>query len=334
MNKITVIGSGGWGTAIAVMLAKNNNEVTLFSVFSSEIEQLEKDRENKKLLPGIKIPENVNLTFDTDCAQGAGLLIFATPSFAVRSTAKLFSHKIKKGAVIVNLAKGLEESTYMRLSQVLKEELPQAKIAIMSGPSHAEEVARGIPTTNVICADEPQTAEYVQEIVMNPQFRVYTNTDIVGAELGGALKNVIALAAGICDGMGFGDNTKAALMTRGITEMVRLGVSMGAKAETFAGLTGVGDLIVTCTSVHSRNHRAGVLIGKGRTALQAMEEVGMTVEGYKTAAVAYALAQKYGVELPIINEIYEVLYNDKPTKQAISDLMGREKRREMEDMWV
>ena len=333
MANISVIGSGGWGTALATMCANNNHNVTLWSVFPEEIETLKRDGENKKLLSGVKIPESVFMTSSLKEIPKTDVYVLAVPSFATRSTAKLLSEILKPGDIICNIAKGLEESSLKRLSEVISEELPFCKIAVMSGPSHAEEVARGIPTTNVVGSNDINVAKYLQDIFMNETFRIYTSEDIIGMELGGSLKNVIALAAGVCDGMGLGDNTKAALMTRGIAEMVRLGVAMGAKAETFTGLTGFGDLIVTCTSMHSRNRRCGILIGKGKTAKEAIEEVGMTVEGYKTSSAAYHLCQKVNADMPIITEIYKVLYEDKPAKEAIFDLMTRTKKHEAEEVW-
>lgn len=334
MSKIAIMGSGGWGTALAVMTNKFGNEVSLWSVFPEEIETIKRDKENKKLLPGIAIPENIYLTSDINCARNADVVVLAVPSFATRSTAKLLEPILKENSIVVNIAKGLEENTYKRLSQVLEEELPLCKIVVMSGPSHAEEVARGVPTTNVVLSKDIAIAQFVQDVFMNETFRLYTSNDIIGAELGGALKNIIALAAGIIDGMGFGDNTKAALMTRGITEMVRLGVALGAKAETFAGLTGFGDLIVTCTSMHSRNRRCGILIGKGYKVEDALKEIGMTVEGYRTTKVAYKLALDFGIEMPIVNETYKVLYENKLPKDAILNLMTRMKKHETEDIWI
>ena len=334
MSKITVLGSGGWGTAVAVMLSKNNHDVSLWSLFDEEIQTLKKDNENKKLLKGIVIPKNINLTSDINCVNGADLIILAVPSFATRSTAKLLAPVISKDKLIVNLAKGLEENTLLRLSEVIKEELPHNTVSVLSGPSHAEEVGKGIPSANVIACKNLDCAQYIQEIIGNVSFRVYTSEDVIGAELGGALKNVIALAAGISDGMGFGDNTKAALMTRGITEMLRLGVYLGALPQTFAGLTGFGDLIVTCTSVHSRNRRFGVLIGSGKSAADALKEVNMTVEGYKTTAAAYNLAKSANVEMPIVNEIYNVLYKNKDPRKAIKDLMSRKLKNEAEISWI
>lgn len=331
MARICVVGSGSWGTAMAVMLAKNNNDVILWSYFPQESKDLEKNRENIPFLPGIIIPENVSFTSDIkDCAD-ADLIITASPSHAVRATAKKLAPVVKPGQIILNISKGLEEDTFYTLSHVLKEELPQCEIAVMSGPSHAEEVSRGIPTTNVVATDNQEVAKYIQDIIMNPDFRIYTNPDILGVELGGSLKNVIALCAGILDGLGLGDNTKAALMTRGIVEMQRLGVAMGAKAETFTGLSGIGDLIVTCTSMHSRNRRAGILIGQGKSLEEAQAEVKMVVEGVKACSVAYNLAKSLGVEMPIVNEAYKILFENKPVPLAIKALMGREKKFESEE---
>lgn len=334
MAKIAVMGSGGWGTAFAVMASRFDNDVSLWSVFPEEIDLIKREKENKKLLAGIKIPDNITLTNDITCAEKADIVVIAVPSFAVRSVSRLLKPVLKKDAIIVSIAKGLEEDTLLRLSQVIEEELDFAKIAVMSGPSHAEEVARGVPTANVVVSKDLSTAQYIQDILMNPIFRLYTSSDLIGAELGGALKNVIALACGVSDGMGFGDNSKAALMTRGITEMVRLGVAMGAKAETFAGLTGFGDLIVTCSSMYSRNRRAGILIGEGKKVDVAIKEIGMTVEGYKSARAAYILAKKMNIEMPIITETYKVLYENKTPKEALYDLMARTKKHESEDLWI
>lgn len=334
MAKISVIGSGSWGTAVAIMLAENGHKVTLWSYFAEESAQLQELRENRPFLPGVKLPDSIVCTNDLkECAAG-DVLITATPSHAMRTTAKRLAHYAKEGQLILNISKGLEEGTYATLSRVLREELPQCEIAVMSGPSHAEEVSRRIPTTNVVATAREETAERIQDIMMNPNFRVYTNPDVLGVELGGALKNVIALCAGILDGMGLGDNTKAALMTRGIVEMSRLGVAMGAKAETFNGLSGVGDLIVTCTSMHSRNRRAGILIGQGKTLEEAQAEVKMVVEGVKTCRAAKELAQKMHVEMPIVNEAYRVLFEGMPPKEAVQHLMGRGKKHESEKAFL
>ncbi len=334
MAKIVVLGSGGWGTALAVTAFRNGHEVWLWSKFPQEIEEIKKHGENKKLLPGVAIPEEIRLTSDLSCINAAGLIVMAVPSFAVRQTAGLLKPFLTAGATVVNVSKGLEEGSLKRLSAVIQEELPEAKVAVLSGPSHAEEVSRGIPTTVVAAAAEMPVAEYVQELFASGTFRIYTNSDIAGVELGGALKNVIALCAGVCDGLGLGDNTKAALMTRGITEIARLGEALGARSETFGGLSGIGDLIVTCTSMHSRNRRAGILIGEGKTAAQAIQEIGMTVEGYHAAKTAKELADKTGVEMPIVEQCYAVLYQDLSAKQAISNLMSRPYKHEMEQIWI
>ena len=330
MADINVIGSGSWGTAMAVMLAKYGHNVLLWSYSSEESKQLELYRENKAYLPGIKIPNEVRFTSDISVCKKADIIIIAVPSHAVRQTAKKLAPYVEAGQVILNISKGLEEGTHLTLSEVLNEELPDCDIAVMSGPSHAEEVSRGIPTANVVAAANEKTANLIQDIIMNPTFRVYTNPDIKGVELGGSLKNVIALCAGVLDGLGLGDNTKAALMTRGIAEISRLGVKLGAKPETFAGLSGTGDLIVTCTSMHSRNRRAGILIGQGKTREEAEAEVKMVVEGIKTCKAAKELADKCGVEMPIVNEAYRVLFEGLPAKDTVKRLMNRDKKHETE----
>lgn len=334
MSEISVVGSGGWGTAVAIMLAKQEHNVLLWSYLKSESEDLAKYRENKPFLSGVKIPDNVRYTYNiADCAD-ADVIVMATPSQAVRNTAKALAPHIKDGQIIVSISKGLEEGSYMTLSSVIKEELPNCRIAVMSGPSHAEEVSRGIPTTNVVASEDMELAAYIQELFMCDSFRIYTNPDMLGVELGGSLKNVIALCAGILDGLGLGDNTKAALMTRGIAEIVRLGTKMGAKAETFFGLSGIGDLIVTCTSMHSRNRRAGILIGKGMNAAQAQGEIKMVVEGINTCRAAYELSHRVGVEMPIVNEAYKTLFENQSAADAVSNLMGRNKRNETEQSFL
>ena len=322
------------GVSMAVMCANNGHQVTLYSPFEEEIGLLRARREHEKLLPGIKIPAQVELTCTLPEQMKAELAIVATPSFAVRSTCKSLAGCVDPKTVVVCVSKGLEQGSLKMLSEVMGEELPANDTVMLSGPSHAEEIARGIPTTVVAASRSRVAAERVQDTLMNQSFRIYVNDDVIGVELGGALKNVIALAAGVVDGLQLGDNPKAALMTRGITEIARLGVAMGASTETFAGLSGIGDLIVTCTSVHSRNHRAGELIGRGRTAKQAIEEVGMTVEGYTAAKCAWELAQRTGVEMPIIQQVYEALYEDKTPLEAIRSLMGRPKRHESEVIWL
>jgi len=331
--KIAVVGSGGWGTALAIMLSKKGYDISLWSWQEEESRRLSETRENLDFLPGVIIPNNIHCTWDLEeCLKGADIIVSAVPSHAVRNTARSMKNYIKDGQIIVNVSKGLEEDTLLRLSEVISQEIPFANVAVMSGPSHAEEVARDIPTTNVVAARERHIAEFVQDVFMNPKFRVYTNPDMIGVELGGALKNVIALCAGIIDGLGFGDNTKAALMTRGIAEIARLGLAMGGKLETFAGLSGVGDLIVTCTSMHSRNRRAGILIGQGKSLEETLREVHMVVEGVKTTSAAYKLAKKHHVEMPIVNEAYSVLFERKDPKMAVVNLMMRAKTHEMEEV--
>lgn len=330
--KIGVIGSGSWGTAISSLLASKGYEVWLWSWQQSETQRLCKDRENKEYLPGVMLPDNIHFTSElASCASEADLVITAVPSHAIRETAKKLAPHISDGQLLLNISKGLEPHTLLRLSEVIGQQIPQAVIAVMSGPSHAEEVGRGVPTTNVVASADMQASMRVQDIFMHPDFRVYTGNDMLGVELGGALKNVIALAAGIAVGLGCGDNTNAALMTRGIAEIKRLGVKMGARAETFAGLSGIGDLIVTCMSQHSRNRRAGVLIGQGKSLEETLHEVHMVVEGVNTCAAANQLAHKYGVSMPITQCTYRVLYEGLPAKDAIRYLMERARRHESEE---
>ena len=329
MSKVSFLGAGSWGTALAIMLAKNGHDVTLWSAIESEIDMLAEYREHKNRLPGAKLPDSIKLTKDLkEACTGYDLIVFAVASPFVRQTAKNASPYIGKGQRIVNVAKGIENDTLCTLRDVILAEIPQADVSILSGPSHAEEVAVGVPTTVVVGSVKRESAELVQEIFMNDRFRVYTSSDIIGIELGGSIKNVIALAAGVIDGMGFGDNTRAALITRGITEISRLGVKMGGRMETFMGLSGIGDLIVTCESRHSRNRKAGMLIGQGYTMKQAMDEVKMVVEGVYSAKAAIALAKKYGVDMPIIEEVNCVLFEDKPAKEAVRELMMRDRRAE------
>lgn len=326
--EIAVVGSGGWGTALARLLVKNGHEVTLWSFHEQEAQVLAETRENP-LLKGVALPD-MHFTSDPACVAGKSLVVMASPSFAVRSTAALIAPHLQEDAVLVSVAKGIEAGTSKRLSEILHE-VTGRTVGVLCGPSHAEEVARDIPTGCVAACEDIVVAEMIQDVFMNDRFRVYSSTDVVGVELGAALKNVIALCAGISDGMGFGDNTKALLMTRGLTEVARLGVAMGGKKETFAGLAGVGDLIVTCTSMHSRNRRAGILIGQGKDVQTAMEEVGAVVEGYYAAKSAYELAEKAGVEMPIVRQAYATLYEGQEPGLALRSLMGREKRHEFED---
>ena len=327
MAKAGVIGSGSWGTALARVLSKNGHEVTLWSRREEESRMLREERENKSKLPGVKLPDDILCTTDLEhTVEGKDILVLATASPSIRSMAKKMAPYVADGQIIVDVSKGIEDSTLMILTDVIEQEIPQCQATVLSGPSHAEEVGRDIPTTVVAGAKDRETAEYIQNLFMNKVFRVYTSPDMLGIELGGALKNVIALAAGAADGLGCGDNTKAALITRGIAEMSRLGVAMGGHIETFNGLTGIGDLIVTCASMHSRNRRAGILIGQGKTMQEAMDEVKMVVEGVNSAKAAKTLAEKYGIDMPIVQEVNQVLFEDKPAREALADLMLRDKK--------
>lgn len=329
MTRISILGSGGWGTALAVMCSGLGHRVSVWSPFEDEINNLRTARENP-LLKGIAIPKDILFTTDISVASDADIVILAVPSFAVRSTSVKIADIISPKSIIVNVAKGLDEETLRGLSDIIEEVLPNNSVVTLSGPSHAEEVARGIPTSVVIASKNHSAAQFVQDALMHSALRIYTNDDIIGVELGGALKNVIALATGICDGLGLGDNTKAALITRGIAEMSRLGKAMGAKAETFMGLSGIGDLVVTCTSMHSRNRRFGILIGKGADIETAQKEIGMTVEGYHATKLAYRLAREKGVEMPITNQCYRILYEGFSPKESIELLMQRPKISENE----
>lgn len=333
MNKIGILGAGSWGTAISMLLANNGHDVTLWSILEPEVEMLNTHREQVDKLPGAKLPVNITITSDLEATcTNQDLIVFAVASPYVRSTAKLAAKYIKENQIVIDVAKGIEETTLDTLSQIIKEELNNADVAVLSGPSHAEEVSRGIPTTVVVGAESKNTAYFIQDIFMSDVFRVYTSPDIIGIELGGSLKNVIALAAGIADGLGFGDNTKAALMTRGIAEISRLGIAMGGKMETFSGLSGVGDLIVTCTSKHSRNRNAGYLMGKGYTMKEAMDEVNQVVEGVYSAKAAFALSKKYDISMPIVEQVNLVLFENKSAKEAVDNLLSRDKRREYSDL--
>lgn len=326
MAKVTILGSGGWGMALAIAAYNNGNEVILWSPFEEEVKLLSENHGNEKLLPGIVLPNDIKATTDMSVVEGADLTIIATPSIAIRSIAKQLS-SFKNIGTVVNVAKGFEKGSLKFLTDVIAEELPESQIVAFSGPTHAEEVARNIPTSIVATSKTLSAAQKVQNIMSSENLRVYTATDLIGVELGGALKNIIAIAAGCCDGLGLGDNTKAALITRGIAEMARLGVSMGASDRTFAGLTGIGDLVVTCTSQHSRNNRFGYKVGSGIDIQTALKEVG-TVEGYYATEMAYQIAKKQGVEVPIINECYALLYEGKPVNEVVSSLMKRPQKSE------
>lgn len=329
MAKTGIIGAGSWGCALAYVLGKNGHSVTVWSILKEEVSMLQNEHEHKEKLPGVTLGEKVSFTTDLkEAILEKDLLVLAVPSVFTRSTAKQMASYVREGQIIVCVAKGIEEQTLLTLTEIIEQEIPAAAAAVMCGPSHAEEVGRGLPTTVVAGAKAKQTAEYIQSLFMNEVFRVYTSPDVLGMELGGALKNVIALAAGMADGLGFGDNTKAALITRGIAEIRRLAVKMGASAETINGLTGIGDLIVTCASRHSRNRKAGMLMGQGDTMQQAMDKVKMVVEGVYSAKAAIALSQKYGVSMPIIEQVNRVLFEDKPVKEAVTELMLRDKKAE------
>lgn len=332
-NKITVLGAGSWGTALSISLSSNGNPVKLWGRNSYELDEIRDSRENKKYLPGIKLGDNILLVKDIqEAMENSNIIVCSIGSQSIRSLMQLIKPFVKEGCIIVNTAKGIEIESHMRLSQVVNFEVPKANCVVLSGPSHAEEVSRGMPTTLVAASDNILIAERIQDLFMSNRLRVYTNPDVIGVELGGALKNIIALGAGISDGMCFGDNAKAAMMTRGITEISRLGIKMGAKQATFSGLSGIGDLIVTCTSMHSRNRRCGILIGQGVRPKEAIKEIGMVVEGVFTAEAAYELSKEMDVELPITEQIYHVLKEEISAKDAVIKLMGRGKKHEQEEI--
>ena len=333
MAKISVIGSGGWGIALTILLHKNRHDLMIWSFDKREAEELKTTRENKTKLPNILLPEDIKVTDDLkEAVDNKDVLILAVPSKAIRSVSKSLKDIIKDNQIIVNVAKGLEEDTLKTMTDIIEEELKgkNPQVAVLSGPSHAEEVGKGIPTTCVVSAHNKELTLYLQNIFMNPSFRVYTSPDMLGVEIGGALKNVIALAAGIADGLNYGDNTKAALITRGIKEISLLGVAMGGEQSTFYGLTGLGDLIVTCASMHSRNRRAGILLGQGKTLDEAIKEVNMVVEGVYSAKSALMAAKKYNVEIPIIEQVNAVLFENKNPAEAVNELMIRDKKLEIQ----
>ena len=333
MAKIGVIGAGSWGTALAIELADNHHTVTVWSIIEEEVNMLNASHEHKDKLPGVKIPESIRFTTDLESAvRDMDMVVLAVPSPYVRSTSRNMAPFVAENQLIVVVSKGIEESTLMIMTDVVEDEIPQADVAVLSGPSHAEEVGRRLPTTVVAGAHTKATAEKVQAMFINSRFRVYTSPDMLGIELGASLKNVIALAAGMADGCGFGDNTKAALITRGIKEITSLGLKMGAKSETLNGLSGIGDLIVTCASKHSRNRKAGMLMGQGRTMQEAMDEVQMVVEGVYSAKAAKKLADKYGLDLPIVNQVNAVLFDNVSVEQSVTDLMMRDRKSEHEGL--
>ncbi len=332
-NMISVVGAGSWGTAIAMLLAKKGLDVKLWVREKEILDKINETRENTEYLPGTILPDNIIVSDDMEyCCKGSEIVVIAAPSHVMRSVCQQLRDFISKEQVIVSLTKGIENDTLLRMSEVIKEIIPENEVCVISGPSHAEEVAKGIPTAVVASSQKRAVAEYVQDMFMTPLFRVYTNPDIVGVELGGALKNIIALGAGIIDGLGLGDNTKAAVMTRGIVEMARLGESMGASRNTFAGLSGIGDLIVTCTSMHSRNRRAGIAIGQGKSVEEVLGSTKMVVEGIRTTKSAYQLSQRQKIEMPITQEIYNLLFNKADIRDSVMKLTMRSKTHEMEDI--
>jgi glycerol-3-phosphate dehydrogenase (NAD(P)+) len=327
---ITVLGAGTWGTALTILLNSNRHEVTLWSAVEKEISAMAADRSRIRNLPGAVMPEEVKLTTDIEEALSGekDIIVMAVASIYARKTAALIAPMIKKGQIIVNVAKGIEEKSLMTLTEVISDEIKQAEVCVLSGPTHAEEVSVHIPSTIVAGSHSKEAAEKIQDAFMNDYFRVYTSPDVLGIELGGSLKNVIALAAGIADGLGYGDNTKAALMTRGIAEITRLGIKMGGHPETFSGLSGMGDLMVTCTSNHSRNRNAGYLLGQGKSCEAALSLIGQTVEGVYCAKAALALSKKFDVSMPIVEQVCMVLFEDKPAIEAVHDLFTRDKKAE------
>ena len=334
MAKISILGTGGFGVSLAATCFRYGHEVTLWGLFEDEVNAIIRDGEHKKLLPGVPVNPGIHVTANINDAADADLLILAVPSFAVRETAARARNILSPKTVVANVGKGLEKDSCKLLSEVIEEEITDRAVVILSGPSHAEEIARGVPTTIDAASRDRRNAEYVQDVLSNERLRIYVCDDIIGAQLGGALKNIIAVCAGMCDGMGLGDNTKAALMTRGLAEIARLGTAMGADPTTFAGLTGLGDLIVTCTSLHSRNYRTGLYIGQGIPAPEAIKRVGMTVEGCIVAGTAWKLAQEKGVEMPIVEQLNLVLEEGKDAHAAVRDLMGRPSRHENEQIWL
>lgn len=331
--KAAVIGYGAWGTALAIHLHNQGHSVTLWGRDPQKIQEMARSRENPRLT-GISLPEGLTLTSQVEAVKACDLVVFAVPSANLRQVSRQFAPFLSPDALVVSVTKGLEAESHLTMSQIITQETGR-DVVVLTGPSHAEEVSRNLPTGLLAASADQAKAEAVQDIFLSPTLRVYTSPDPIGAELGGALKNVIALCAGICDGLGYGDNAKAMLMTRGLTEIARLGRAMGARQETFAGLAGVGDLIVTCTSMHSRNRRAGILIGQGKTARQAMEEVGAVVEGYYAASAAFRLSRSRGVSMPIIEATYRVLYEEADVALSVRNLLRRQRKAESEDVgWL
>lgn len=333
--KAVVVGSGGWGTALSIVLCDNGHDVTLWSHNPAKAAEMADRRENP-LLKGVALPDTLTITGDLSCLEGADLVVCAAPSFAVRETGRKIAPYLTEKTILVSVSKGIERDTNLRMSQVLQEEIRHVcQVVALSGPSHAEEVGIRMPTGCVSACPDRAAARFVQDAFMNDYFRIYTSYDIIGVELAAALKNVVALSCGICTGLGFQDNTKALLMTRAMAEITRLGEQLGGTRRTFGGLAGMGDLIVTCTSMHSRNNRAGILIGQGKTVKEAMEEVGAVVEGYYAAESVHQLAEREGVEMPICRCVYEVLYHGKQVQDVVRELMTRAKKDELlETAWM
>lgn len=330
---VGVLGGGSWGTALAMVLSNKGHNVTMWSRNKEQVDDMIKLGENKKYLPNVRLPKNLKVTNNIkEAIINKDIILLSVPTHSVRDVLVSNKEYIKEDQVIVNVAKGIENDTLLRVSEIVSEILPKNKFVVLSGPSHAEEVALNIPTTVVSASSCQETAEFIQDVFITSEFRVYTNPDVIGVELGGALKNIIAFGAGMSDGLNYGDNTKSALMTRGLFEIARLGTALGAEESTFFGLTGVGDLIVTCTSMHSRNRRAGILVGKGYSLDEAVEEIGMVVEGIKTTKSAYNLAKKYNIDMPITSEIYNVLYNNSNVNESVLNLMKRPRKHEMENI--
>ncbi len=327
--QITILGAGSWGTALAKLLSDNGSNVTVWLRDENQVKELSTTRINKKYLPNVKIPSNIIFTSDINKAvQEAEIILIVTPTQQIRNVLKQINEKYKTNKIIINASKGIEMGTLDRVSEIVKEETLNCIYAVLSGPSHAEEVGLGLPTALTVACENKDTAEKIQDLFMSSYFRVYTNEDVIGVELGGALKNIIALGAGISDGIGYGDNAKAALMNRGIVEIARLGIALGADVHTFYGLSGIGDLIVTCTSVHSRNRSAGFLIGQGLTKDEAIHKVGMVVEGITTTYAAYELSKKLNINMPIVDAMYDVLHNNADVKETVNKLMLRDKKEE------
>lgn len=329
VNEVTFLGGGSFGTALSTLLGKKGYKVKMWDRDHTLVESINLDRKNTKYLPNIEIPDNVKAYDNIEEAVAySNFIVLSVPSHVIRSLCKQISKFITKDQIIICIAKGIEEDTLKILSQVIEEELPQSNIVMLSGPSHAEEVALDIPTVVVAASKHKKIAEKVQDLFMTSTFRVYTNDDLIGVEIGGAVKNIIALASGISDGIGYGDNTKAALMTRGMNEIIKIGTKLGGKKETFSGLTGIGDLIVTCTSMHSRNRRAGILIGEGVPVNEAINKIGMVVEGIRACKAFYNLKEKIGVSMPITDVLYKVLFEGKNPKEGVFELMSRDKKDE------